>query len=151
MTFSLRFPSLRTLVRYGLGMTGNSEESGAGGGWLAPLFHKLKTKVEETAEVVCNEKINDADGAEKLARRIGVIARSARLVEAIRPRVEADSEEDGMGGRNYDPEETERLRRELVANCDRLDLILEEKRAEAAERTRAKAALPREPAASTSD
>ena len=59
----------------------------------------------------------------------GIEARAAKLVDAIRPRVEAeDSEEDGMGGRIYDPEEDERLRRELAANCDRIEAIIESKR-----------------------
>ena len=78
--------------------------------------------------------------AEKLARAVGVIARAAKAVAALESRLVADSEEDEMGGRTYDPAETERLRRELEADCDRLDRLLEEKRAEAAERKRAKAA-----------
>ena len=116
-------------MRYGLGMTGNSEESGTGGGWLASLFERLKTAVERAADKILSEEPKDQDEAEKLARRAGVIARAAKLVEAIRPRVEAeDSEEDGMGGRIYNAKEDERLRRQLAANCDRLDAIIESKR-----------------------
>jgi hypothetical protein len=80
-----------------------------------------------------------------------VIARAAKLVDAIRPRVEAeDSEEDEMGGRIYDPEEDERLRRELVVHCERMDQILEEKRAEAAGFQRAETDLAGDPTASAS-
>ena len=52
----------------------------------------------------------------------------------------SDNEEDEMGGRTYDPAEDERIRQELVVEHARLDRILEEKNAEAAERARAKAA-----------
>ena len=129
MLFSGRVSSLRTLVRYGLGMAGKGEESGTGGSWLASLFERLKTAVERATDMICSEEPETLDEAEKLARRAGVIARAAKLVDAIRPRVEAeDSEEDGMGGRIYDPEEDERLRRELAANCDRIEAIIESKR-----------------------
>jgi len=138
-------------VRYGLGMAGNSEETGRGDSWLAPLFERLKAAVERAADKICNDDPKDPDEAEKLARRVGVVARAAKLVEAIRPRVEApDSEEDEMGGRHHDPEEDERLRRELILNCERLDGILEEKRAEAVARRRAKAAMAIDPAAAAS-
>ncbi|MFN6981546.1 MAG: hypothetical protein ACK4NU_06425 [Brevundimonas sp.] len=116
-------------MRYGLGMAGKSEESGTGGSWLASLFERLKTAVERATDMICSEEPETLDEAEKLARRAGVIARAAKLVDAIRPRVEAeDSEEDEMGGRIYDPEEDERLRRELAANCDRIEAIIESKR-----------------------
>ena len=129
MLFSGRVSSLRTLVRYGLGMAGKGEETGTGGRWLASLFERLKTAVERATDMICSEEPETLDEAEKLARRAGVIARAAKLVDAIRPRVEAeDSEEDGMGGRIYDPEEDERLRRELAANCDRIEAIIESKR-----------------------
>lgn len=112
-----------------MGMAGKSEESGTGGSWLASLFERLKTAVERATDMICSEEPETLDEAEKLARRAGVIARAAKLVDAIRPRVEAeDSEEDGMGGRIYDPEEDERLRRELAANCDRIEAIIESKR-----------------------
>ena len=109
--------------------------------WLGPLFVRLKRAVERAAEAVCTDEDLDPDGAEKLARRVGVIARAARLVEAVRPRLEAeDSEEDEMGGRSYDPEETERVRARLEVNCERMDALLEIKQAEALERRRRLAA-----------
>jgi hypothetical protein len=131
-------------VRYGLFMARNEDETGAGGesaGWLGRVCAKLKAKVDEAVEALCEaRKVEGVAGAEKLARAAGVIARAAKAVAALEPRLAGNSEEDEMGGRSYDPEETERLRRELEANCDRLDGILEEKRAEAAERARLKAA-----------
>lgn len=145
-----RSSGLRTLVRYGLGMTGNrdDEEGGCGGaretaascaGWIEPLFLMMKAKIEETAKSVCETDVKDAAVAEKVARQIGVIARSAKAVEAMRLLCLSDNEEDEMGGRTYDPAEDEMLRRKLVVEYERLDRILEEKQAEAAERSRAKA------------
>jgi len=146
-----RSSGLRTLVRYGLGMTGNREdgEGGCGGaretaascaGWMEPLFLMMKAKIEETAKSVCETDVKDAAVAEKVARQIGVIARSAKAVEAMRLLCLSDNEEDEMGGRTYDPADDERIRQELVVEHERLDRILEEKNAEAAERARAKAA-----------
>jgi len=138
-------------VRYGLGMTGNRDD-GEGGcgdaretaascaGWMEPLFLKMKAKIEEATESVCETDVKEAGAAEKVARQIGVIARSAKAVEAMRLLCLSDNEEDEMGGRTYDPAEDERIRQELVVEHERLDRILEEKNAEAAERARAKAA-----------
>ncbi|WP_426018233.1 hypothetical protein [Brevundimonas sp. DWR2-3-1b1] len=145
-----RSSGLRTLLRYGLGMTGNRDDGegggGAGGataascaGWLEPMFLMLKAKMEEAAQKVCKTEIEDAAAAEKVARQIGVIARSAKAVEAMRLLCLSDNEEDEMGGRTYDPAEDELLRRKLVVEYERLDRILEEKQAEAAGRARAKA------------
>lgn len=122
-------------------MAGKDEMADGAADWLGPLFARLKTAVERAAEAVCTDEELDADAAEKLARRAGVIARAAKLVEAIRPRIEAeDSEEDEMGGRSYDPEETERVRARLDVNCERMDALLEIKQAEALERRRRLAA-----------
>ena len=145
-----RSSGLRTLVRYGLGMTGNrdDEEGGCGGaretpascaGWIEPLFLMMKAKIEETAKSVCETDVKDAAVAEKVARQIGVIARSAKAVEAMRLLCLSDNEEDEMGGRTYDPAEDERIRRELLVEYERIDSIIERKDAEAAERARVKA------------
>lgn len=119
-------------------MAGNGDRAGTaadGGAWLGPLFEKLRDKVLQAADTICAEEVEGLAGAEKVARVAGVIARSARAIDALRLRHEANSEEDEMGGRTYDPDETERIRRELEADCDRLDRLLEEKRAEAAGRS----------------
>lgn len=145
-----RSSGLRTLLRYGLGMTGNRDDGEGGGvgargsaaacaGWLEPMFLMLKAKMEEAAQKVCKTEIEDAAAAEKVARQIGVIARSAKAVEAMRLLCLSDNEEDEMGGRTYDPAEDELLRQKLVVEYERLDRILEEKQAEAAGRARAKA------------
>jgi len=145
-----RSSGLRTLLRYGLGMTGNRDDGEGGGGgargtaaacagWLEPMFLMLKAKMEEAAQKVCKTEIEDAAAAEKVARQIGVIARSAKAVEAMRLLCLSDNEEDEMGGRTYDPAEDERIRGELLVEYDRIDRIIERKDAEAAERARAKA------------
>ena len=145
-----RSSGLRTLLRYGLGMTGNRDDGEGGGvgargsaaacaGWLEPMFLMLKAKMEEAAQKVCKTEIEDAAAAEKVARQIGVIARSAKAVEAMRLMCLSDKEEDEMGGRTYDPAEDERIRGELLVEYERLDSIIERKDAEAAERARVKA------------
>ena len=131
-------------------MTGNRDDGEGGGvgargsaaacaGWLEPMFLMLKAKMEEAAQKVCKTEIEDAAAAEKVARQIGVIARSAKAVETMRLLCLSDNEEDEMGGRTYDPAEDELLRQKLVVEYERLDRILEEKQAEAAGRARAKA------------
>lgn len=111
-------------MRYGWFMARNGDETGAGGdsaGWLGRVCERLKAKVDEALDAVCEApKVEGVAEAEKLARAVGVIARAAKAVAALEPRLAADSEEDEMGGRTYDPEEDERLRRELAAHCDRL-------------------------------
>jgi hypothetical protein len=86
-------------------MTGKSEESEAGGDWLAPLFEQLKGAVQRAAAVLAKDDPEEKGDAETLARRAGVVARAALAVDAIRRRIKAgrrpeqDSEEDEMGGR----------------------------------------------------
>ena len=130
-------------MRYGWFMARNGDEKGAGGesaGWLWRVCERLKAKVDEALDAVCDApKVEGVAEAEKLARAVGVIARAAKAVAALEPRLAADSEEDEMGGRTYDPEEDERLRRELAAHCDRLDAIIERKRARDAEGSAAEA------------
>lgn len=137
-------------MRYGLGMTGNRDdgEGGCGGaretaascaGWMEPLFLKMKAKIEEAATVVCETDVKEAGAAEKVARQIGVIARSAKAVEALRLLCLNDDEEDEMGGRTYDPADDERIRQELLVEYERFDEIIERKRGQAAERAAAKA------------
>ena len=157
-----RSSGLRTLVRYGLGMAGNRDDDEGGGdgarktaascaGWMEPLFLKMKAKIEEATESVCKTDVTEAGAAEKVARQIGVIARSAKAVEAMRLLCLSDNEEDEMGGRTYDPADDERIRQELLVEYERLDRIMEEKQAEADERARAKAASQSRSAAEASD
>ena len=143
-------------------MTGNRDdgEGGCGGagataascaGWMEPLFLKMKAKIEEATESVCETDVKEAGAAEKVARQIGVIARSAKAVEAMRLLCLSDNEEDEMGGRTYDPAEDERIRGELLVEYERLDRIMEEKQAETDERARAKAASQSRSAAEAPD
>ena len=138
-------------MRYGLGMAGNRDDDEGGGdgarktaascaGWMEPLFLKMKAKIEEATESVCKTEVTESGAAEKVARQIGVIARSAKAVEAMRLLCLSEDEEDEMGGRTYDPAEDELLRKKLLVEYERADRILEEKQAEADERARAKAA-----------
>ena len=46
------FASLRTLVRYGLGMTGNGDEAGQGADWLDEVFDRLKALTDQAIAVV---------------------------------------------------------------------------------------------------
>lgn len=114
-------------------MTGKSEESEAGGDWLAPLFEQLKGAVQRAAAVLAKDDPEEKADAETLARRAGVVARAALAVDAIRRRMEAerraekDSEKDEMGGRTDRPEEKARLQRRLLLHCERMDRILETK------------------------
>nr|WP_314436850.1 hypothetical protein [uncultured Brevundimonas sp.] len=130
-------------MRYGLCMAGNGDETGAGGmdaGWLDHVRERLTAKVEQAVQALCStDARNGVAEAEKLARAAGVIARAAKAVDALKSRSERKTEEDEMGGEHFDPEEDERLRAELCGHYDRVERILEEKRAEAAERIRAKA------------
>lgn len=89
-------------MRYGWFMARNGDETGAGGesaGWLGHVCARLKAKVDEALDAVCDApKVEGVAEAEKLARAVGVIARAARAVAALEPRLAADSEEDEMGG-----------------------------------------------------
>lgn len=130
-------------------MARHGDEAGTAGpeaDWLGPLFEQLKSKLQEAAEKVCAEDITSAAEAEKVGRAAGVIARSAKAVDALRLRAEAIKKEDEMGGRTYDPEDDERIRQELLIEHERLDRILEKKRSEAADRARAKAGASLVPA-----
>lgn len=121
-------------------MAEKSEETGRGDGWLAALYAQLKTKVQEAADRLDAEAVADSAGAERVARAAGVIARSAKVIDDLRLRALAHSEEDEMGERSYDPDEDERIRRELLAEGERLDRILEIKRSEGRERRATEAA-----------
>ncbi len=142
-------------MRYGLCMAGNGDETGAGGmdaGWLDHVRERLAAKVEQAVQALCDTGVpNGVAEAEKLARAAGVIARAAKAVDALKSRPERKTEEDEMGGEHFDPEEDERLRGELQAHHERLDRLLEEKRAEAAERARAKAGSATMPDRETPD
>lgn len=118
-----------------MGMAGNRDEDEAGADWLTPLFAQMQAKIQEVTDLICREEPKDLAGAVKVARGLGVVARSARAVDALRRRAAVCSKEDEMGGRTYDPAEDERIRQELLVESARIDRIIETKRSEGAERS----------------
>ncbi|WP_395944574.1 hypothetical protein [Brevundimonas sp.] len=89
----------------------------------------MQAQLQAAADRVCNEEIENSAGAEKAARAVGVIARSACAVDVLRQRARAASEEDEMGGRTYDPDEDECIRQELLVESARIERIFEGKSA----------------------
>ena len=75
-------------------MTGESEESEAGGDWLAPLFEQLKGAVQRAAAVLAKDDPEEKADAETLARRERVVPDLKRVVAtpafvALKPSVGA--------------------------------------------------------------
>lgn len=126
-------------------MAGKGDRAGAaddGAGWLGGLFGVLKAVVDESVEVlVAEDKPANTAEVEKRMRTVGVIARTAKFVDDLRRRACTASpreDEDEMTGGHDDPERDERLRRETAERYDQLEGMLEQKRAEAAERRAAR-------------
>ena len=123
---------------YGLGMAGNGA---AGGGpetgsavqqWLDQVFGQLQALVDDAVAVLVQaEPPKDVAEAEKRARAVGVIARTAKAVAALKAsarKVAGDAEDDLAGsGDVIDEAEEQRLRAELFARVDRLFEVAEQK------------------------
>ncbi|WEK57091.1 MAG: hypothetical protein P0Y52_11140 [Candidatus Brevundimonas phytovorans] len=146
--FSRLFASLRTLVRYGLGMTGNRDEAGAAKAspeWLDRVFDQLQAATDQAiAVVVAAEAPADVAEAEKRARAVGVLARTAKAVAALKvslSRKSRNPEEDEMSEDDRDISDADLagLQAEFYARVDHL--------VAAFERKSATAGLGREPAA----
>lgn len=126
-------PRPRTLVRYGLGMPGNQDIRGRAAAWADDVMEALAPVIDACVETLTAEPLTRGDlpGAERRARMVGVIARSARAVVALAtgPRAARvpEQEEDEMDHRDDSPETLERLRAALGARLDRLDALLEQK------------------------
>jgi hypothetical protein len=144
------FASLRTLVRYGLGMTGNRDEAGAaerGANWLDDVFDQLRALTDQAIAVVAAAKApTDVAEAEKRARTVGVLARTAKAVAALKTRPIRTSrtpEEDAMSEDDRDISDAELagLQAEFYARVDHLVGVVERKSLTAG--------LGREPAART--
>lgn len=137
------FASLRTLVLYGLGMTGNRDEAGAS--WLDRVFDQLQAVTDQAiAVVVAAEAPTDVAEAEKRARAVGVLARTAKAVAALKislSRKSRNPEEDEMSEDDRDVSDAELagLQAEFYARVDHL--------VAAFERKSVAAGLGREPAA----
>ena len=114
-------------------MAGN----GAAGGeavqrWLDQVFGQLQGMVDEAVAVLQEaEPPKDVAEAEKRARAVGVIARTAKAVAALKtqPKKSSGDVEDDMAGSGevIDEAEEQRLRAELFARVDRLFEVAEQK------------------------
>ncbi|WP_312821394.1 hypothetical protein [Brevundimonas sp.] len=127
------FARLWTLVPYGLGMAGNgAADGGAVQDWLDRVFGQLQALVDGAVDVLAEaEPPRDVAEAEKRARAVGVIARTAKAVAALKAsarKVSGDAEDDLAGsGEVIDEAEEQRLRAELFARVDRLFEVAEQK------------------------
>ena len=116
-----------------MGMTGNQDRAGRAADWVAALQDRLMPLIDKSVDVLEGRPLerDDMAGAERQARTVGVIARSARAVQALipTPRDAAgpEAEEDEMKHRDDSPEHLDRLRSELEARLDRLNAVLEAK------------------------
>lgn len=118
------FASLRTLVRYGLGMTGNGDEAGQGADWLDEVFGRLKALTDQAIAVVAAAAApTDVAEAEKRARAVGVLARTAKAVAALKSRpARKTPDEDEMSEDDRDVSDAELagLQAEFFARVDHL-------------------------------
>lgn len=128
------FASLRTLVRYGLGMTGNRDEAaaaGQGADWLDEVFGRLKALTDQAIAVVAAAPAPaDVAEAEKRARAVGVLARTAKAVAALKSRPARKSpDEDEMSEDDRDVSDAELagLQAEFFARVDHLVAAFERK------------------------
>jgi hypothetical protein len=137
------FASLRTLLGYGSGMAGKRDETG----WLEAVFDRLKALTDDAIAVVASaEAPLDVAEAEKRARAIGVLARTAKAVAALRSRpARKTPEEDEMSEDDRDVSDAELagLQAEFFARVDHL--------VAAFERKSLAAGLDREPASRRED
>lgn len=131
-----------------MGMTGNRDEAGATEGdapWLDAVFERLRTLTDQAIAVVAAaEPPKDTAEAEKQARAVGVLARTAKAVAALRTAVSAkikNAQEDAMSedDRDISDAELDGLQAQFYARVDHL--------VAAFERKSLAAGLGREPAA----
>lgn len=138
------------LLVYGSVMAGKADQSGAAGttaAWLGEVFARLRAATDEAIAVVtAAEPPADVAEAEKRARAIGVLARTAKAVAALEAdmiRKSRSPEEDGMSDDDRDLSDAELagLQAEFFARVDHLVAAIERKSLAAG--------LDREPAART--
>jgi len=114
-------------------MTGNQDRAQRAAEWAADLQGLLMPVIDRSVAVLLDTvpAKGDVAAAEKQARAVGVIARSARAVVALTLETsgtaEPEAEEDEMKHRDDSPENLERLRAELDTRLDRLNAVLEAK------------------------
>lgn len=116
-----------------MGMAGNGAAEGvAVQQWLDQVLGQLRDMVDQALEVLVEAgPPKDVTEAEKRARAVGVIARTAKAVAALRgstKKVSGEAEDDLAGqGEVIDEAEEQRLRAELFARVDRLFEVAEQK------------------------
>lgn len=131
-------------------MAGKADQGGAAGAtaaWLGEVFASLRAATDQAIAVVtAAEPPADVAEAEKRARAIGVLARTAKAVAALEAdliRKSRSPEEDGMSDDDRDLSDAELagLQAEFFARVDHLVAAIERKSLAAG--------LDREPAART--
>lgn len=131
-------------------MAGKADQGGAAGttaAWLGEVFVSLRAATDQAiAAVTAAEPPADVAEAEKRARAIGVLARTAKAVAALEAdliRKSRNPEEDGMSDDDRDLSDAELagLQAEFFARVDHLVAAIERKSLAAG--------LDREPAART--
>lgn len=101
--------------------------------WAGELADKMTPILDRSAEILSNQKLKDDDvaGAEKVARAVGVVVRSARAVVMLARSGGAKRapppQEDEMNERDDSPETLKRLRDDLERRLSRLQSKLESK------------------------
>jgi hypothetical protein len=119
------FASLGTLVLYGSGMAGKADEAE----WLAAVFDRLKVLTDEAIAVVAAAAPpTDVAEAEKRARAVGVLARTAKAVAALKPaRKTPDEDEMSEDDRDVSDAELAGLQAEFLTRVDHLVGVFERK------------------------
>ena len=100
--------------------------------WLDQVFGQLQAMVDQAIEVLVEAgPPKDVAEAEKRARAVGVMARTAKAVAALKtlPKKVSTDAEDDMAERSevIDDAEEQRLRAELFARVDHLFEVAEQK------------------------
>ncbi|MEG1452377.1 hypothetical protein [Brevundimonas sp.] len=119
-------------------MAGNGDSGqGAVQQWLDQVFGQLQALVDEAVRVLVEaEPPKDVVEAEKRARAVGVVARAAKAVAALKTGLKSSTRklagtevEDDVAGRDepIGKAEEQRLRDELFARVDRLFEVAEQK------------------------
>lgn len=121
-----------------MGMTGKSEQSGAGAAeWAARMHALLTEEVEAVVEALKAKRPTADEGDAALDRRARTITSTARSVKAVAaviepPRARARQDaEDGMNEKDIDdidPAELARIRAELESKLDHVAGLREQKR-----------------------
>lgn len=124
-----------TLRPYGLGMTGNRDETGRtgpeGADWARGRVALLRDLIDETIAAISQDVPVDVTGADKRARAVTNVARAIKAVESIFAHPDVENPEDEMSNqRDDDPQVVAQLRAELAGRLDRLHAIVEQKRAD---------------------